>query len=456
MTLNEPSSRPPARNVDEAMEQLDTHGIHRRHFVKVLAGSLAAAAGGGLLAACGSDSSSATAAGSAAGGAGAVADGKLAILSWSAVGDYAVQWQKAYDAAAKELGFKETVALDGKFDAGTQLNQFNQLLTQQSTVGILIGANDPGAVPTLARSASRGQVLFNSGWGAPAWYTPWDAPDDYYNAFLLPDEYDNISKTTTLLIEAINEEGSIARVGGSLSNDASEKQRRLAVLDTVAKHPKVKLVGELQSKYDPDLAQKQAAQLLAKYPDIVGIVAVNDDVASGVVAGIKASGKVPGKDVLVIGSNGSTDGINRVQAGTQLATTGNVPAYPSFVTVAQFYDRLNGWKPKQAERQYGWVAEIITKENVDVYKARYVDGPIAKSFSATLLSRTKTPKDWDLQFGAYPIEDLEKLWPDIPKPKGYKLPKLYLEAQKSGQFDEIRALYKEHYKTPVLGPAPTV
>jgi ribose transport system substrate-binding protein len=445
MTLIDPNLPPPARNVDEAMEQLDTHGVHRRQFLKLLGGTIAGASGSALLAACGGTSSAA--------GVSAQSHGKLAILSWSAVGDYATQWAAAFAAAAKEMGFPGTVSLDGKFSASVQLNQFQQLLTQ-NTAGILIGANDPSVVPTLARNATSAKVLFNSGWGAPAWYTPWDSPSEYYNSFLIPDELENVTKATNVLAAALNDEGQVARIGGYDSQDSSEVQRRLGAINTLAKYPKIKLVGELFSKYDPTVAEQQAASLLAKFPGITGFIAVNDDVATGVVAAIQAAGKVPGKDILVNGANGSTAGIKRVQAGTQLATTGNVPAYPSFVTVAQFYDRLHGWTPDQAERQYGWHAEIITKANVAPYKARYVDGPIADSFSATLLSRVKSPTKWDVQFDAYPIEDLESLWPGIPKPAGYKYPQLYLDAQKSGGFDKIRALYKEHYKIPVLGPAP--
>lgn len=446
MTPTDPNLPPPARNVDEAMEQLDTHGVQRRQFLKLLGGSLAALSSGPVLAACGT---SATAAGSTA----AHTDGQLAILSWSAVGDYATQWAAAFAAAAKELGFSGTVSLDGKFDAGVQLDQFNQLLTQNTT-GILIGANDPGVVPTLARNATNARVLFNSGWGQPAWYTPWDSPSDFYNAFLLPDEYTSVGQVTTELINAINQEGQVARIGGYIGTDASEDQRRRGALDTIAKYPNVKLVGELQSAYLPSTAEQQAASLLAKFPGIVGFQAVNDDVATGVVAAIKAAGKVPGKDILVTGANGSTAGIQRILAGTQLATTGNVPAYPSFVTVAQFYDRLHGWTPNQAERQYGWTSEIITKANVAPYKARYVDGPIADSFSATLLSRVKSPNNFDLQFQAWPWEDLQSLWPGVPQPQGYKYPALYLQAKQNGDFDKIRALYAAHYKTPVLGPAP--
>lgn len=436
------------RTIDPILERLDTYGLGRRQFVKLLAGSAAALTTAGALTAVGRSDATRS-------GAVAYTDGQFALLNWSSTGDYQVQWGKAFQDAASQLGY-QSVVLDGKNDAAVQSNQFNQLLTQKTTA-IFVGLNDAGALPTLAHDANDRGVLFQAAWNAPAWYTPWhsDADGDKYNSFLMPDEYVSVGKAVDVLAKQIGEEGTIVRVGGyHPSIDGCEVQRRLAVHDTLKKYPKITFAGELHAKYDADLSQRAAASLLARYPDTRGIVAVNDDAATGVVAGIEAAGKVPGKDVFVVGANGSTAGIERIVTGTQLATTGNVPAYPSFLTLAQFYDRLQGWKPEAAERFYGWHAEIITAENVQKFKARYVDGPIAESFDVRLLSRTLHPNDFDLQFHGYPVEDLETIWPGVPKPPGFEYPESYLRAQRHGDFDRIRALYQEHYRTPVLAPSP--
>lgn len=446
---NEIDERDPdnRRAIDSVLERLDTYGLGRRQFIKLLAGSTAALAAGGALAAVGRSESHS--------GAVAYTDGQFALLNWSSTGDYQVQWANAYKSAAKQLGYKPVV-LDGKSDAAVQSNQFNQLLTQKTTA-IFVGLNDAGALPTLAQDANRSGVLFQAAWNAPSWYTPWES-DQYgpnYNSFLIPDEYDSVGKAVDVLAKQIGEEGTVVRVGGFYpSIDGLEAQRRLAVHHTVAKYPKIRFAGELHAKYDADLSQRATTSLLTRYPDTVGIVAVNDDAATGVVAGIEAAGKVPGKDVFVVGANGSAAGIERVLNGRQLVTTGNVPAYPSFVTIAQFHDRLRGWRPEPAERMYGWHAEIITRDNVEKFKARYVDQPIGQSFDVKLLSRTEHPNDFDLQFDAYPIENLDKVWPGIDKPEGFTYPEPYLQARRNGDYDRIRALYRDHYRYPVLGPSP--
>jgi ribose transport system substrate-binding protein len=243
------------------------------------------------------------------------------------------------------------------------------------------------------------------------------------------------------------------RVGG-FPNDSTELLRLAGFKQGLAKYPKIKFAAQLYGQYAPQPSEQAAASLLSKYPDTVGIAAINDDAATGVIAAIKAAGKVPGKDIFVIGTNGSVQGIKNVRDGIQLASTGNVPAYPSYQITANFYDHLRGWRPQAAERQFGWKAVILTKENVGPYYDRYVAGPIDKQFSAKLLSRTLSPTTWDWQFEAYPLEDLEALFISQPKPAGYTYPAAYLKAKADGSFDQVALLWKEHYKIPVLGPGP--
>jgi ribose transport system substrate-binding protein len=440
--------RPPVitkAKTDGLLEQIDSHGVSRRQFVKVLGSTLAATSMGAALAACGSSSQAAT-----GGSAAAASDGKVAIINFSLVGDYSVEWNQGAIAAAKQLGLKQA-SFNGNADASTQQNEFEQAITQ-GTNAIFTLPVDGGLVPTLARQANQEKVFFASAWSTQAWFTPWDS-GEYYTEFLIDDEIPAVAATTEVLAKAIGGEGTVVRVGG-FPNDSTELLRLAGFKQGLANYPKIKFAAQLYGQYAPQPSEQAAASLLSKYPDTVGISAVNDDAATGVIAAIRAAGKVPGKDIFVIGTNGSVQGIKNVRDGIQLASTGNVPAYPSYQITANFYDHLRGWRPQPAERQFGWKAEILTKENVGPYYDRYVAGPIDKQFSAKLLSRTLSPKTWDWQFEAYPIEDLDSLFVSQPKPAGYQYPAAYLKAKADGSFDQIAQLWKEHYKIPVLGPGP--
>ncbi|HEY7143668.1 MAG TPA: sugar ABC transporter substrate-binding protein [Streptosporangiaceae bacterium] len=450
--LRELAERPTKAKVDSVLDRLDTRGVGRRQFVRLAAASVAAIGAGGALAACGKSSGSAStsAASDSLSGVAAVTDGQVAMLAWAQGNEYPVEWAQGHIGACDQLGLK-SVMLDGRFDAGLQMNQFQELLTQ-STTGIVIGANDPGAIPVMAKQTNSQQVFFSNAWNQPPWYTPWDS-GGLYDKFLLPDDTIAVAKTIDLLAQEIGQKGTIVRVAG-IKGATAENLSYAGTLNALKKYPNIKLAGQLYGIFQADASEKVTATLLSRYPDTVGVLAVDDDGALGVVAAIKAAGKVPGKDIFVVGADATSGGVKMIKDGDMLATTGSTPSYPGYVTVTSFYDRLHGWKPNEAERTFGWHSTIITKDNVDAYQARYTNLPPSKHFSAVKMSRIKSPKDWDLQYDAYPIEDLQTIWPLNPKPAGYKYPALYLKAQRDGEFDKIRKLYADHYHIQVLDPSP--
>jgi ABC-type sugar transport system substrate-binding protein len=453
--LEDLAYNPTKAKVDDVLERLDTHGVGRRQFVRLLAGSTAALSAGGVLAACGKSGAKSGTAASAdkVSGTAAVTDGQIAMLAWAQGNEYPVEWAQGHVGACDQLGLK-SVVLDGRFDAGLQMNQFQVLLTQPTT-GIVIGANDPGAIPVMAKQTNTGRMFFSNAWNQPPWYTPWDAgaSGSLYDKFLLPDDMIAVAKTIDLLAQAIGEKGTIVRVAG-IKGATAENLSLAGTRNALKKYPNIKLAGQLYGIFQAEASAKVTATLLSRFPDTVGVLAIDDDGALGVVAAIKAAGKVPGKDIFVVGADATSGGVKLIKNGEMLATTGSTPSYPGYVTVTSFYDRLHGWKPDEAERTFGWHSTIITTDNVDAYHARYTQLPPSRHFNAVKMSRVKTPKDWDLQYDAYPIEDLQSIWPLNPKPAGYKYPELYLKAQRSGAFDRIRALYKQHYKIQVLDPSP--
>ena len=382
----------------------------------------------------------------------AASDGKIAIINYALIGDYGVEWDKGAQAAADQLGLK-SVHFDGRGDPAVQQDSFNQALTQ-GVKGTYILAADGGLVPTLAKSANDNEMHFAVAWTTQPWHTPWDS-GPYYTEFIIADEQWATAETADLLFKAIGGEGTVVRIAGTPGADVTGGLRKAGFLDALANYPKVKFAGELDGKYDPQVSQEATASLLSKYPDTVGIAAINDDAAVGAIAAIRAAGKEPGKDIFVIGTNGSAQGVKNVRDGFQLATTGNVPSYASYQITVNLFDHLNGWKPDEAERMFTWKSVILTRDNVDPYLARYVDAPIEKQFSAPHLSRTLHPDDWDLQFEAYPIDDIDKLFENAQrKPDGYEYPAAYTKAKDEGAFDKIRQLYADHYKIDVLGPSP--
>ncbi|MCW2763494.1 MAG: sugar transporter substrate-binding protein [Marmoricola sp.] len=89
--------------------------------------------------------------------------------------------------------------------------------------------------------------------------------------------------------------------------------------------------------------QSVAETLLQSHPDATAIYAHNDEMALGAIAAVKAIGKVPGKDIMVVSIDGEKDGLKAVDAGELFAT---VECSPRFGTLGfQTLTDYAGGKP---------------------------------------------------------------------------------------------------------------
>jgi ABC-type sugar transport system substrate-binding protein len=428
------------REIDKVLERLDTRGVSRRDLLKLVSAGAALTLGSPLMAACG---------GRGGGASVASKSGKMAFLIMTNRLQYDVEMNAAANTVAEKLGYTYS-GLNGELNAELQLNQFRQVVASGHKV-VLVHSPDGSNIRQIATEAQQQQAYVDNVWGTLPWFTPWEA-GEYYTLYAQPDEFKVHGEATRVLCEALGGKGNIVRVTGVPGNTADII--RTAGADAVLKeYPNIHLVGELPGNWNSEDSQKAMETLLAKHSDIRGVIPQNDDQSTGVVAALKAAGLKPGKDVLLIGADGTELAAQRIKSGEQLATTANVPGYAGYLLVTRLYDVTHEWKPNDAERMMQWESIILTKANVDPYLDRYVGKPPDRLFNADLMSHVLHPDDWDPQFLLYP-QDLDILWVNIPKPSGWEYPEPYVKGRESGLFDEVAKEYREHYKSDVLDPVP--
>jgi ABC-type sugar transport system substrate-binding protein len=227
-------------------------------------------------------------------------------------------------AAAKALGLNFT-SVDGELDALKQLNQFEQQAAA-GTNAILLHAPDGSAIKRIADSANQDKIWLANTWGTLPWFTPFDA-GDYWTLYAVPEEFSAEGAVTAEVAKAI-----VAKFGGGQvvgvtgvegnSTDIIRSRGRDAALKNF---PTVELVGQLPGKWNRDDSQKAAQDLLSRFPDLVGVISQNDDVADGACRP-QRSGPEPGEDVRQR-YHGTTAGVRAIKAGKIVATSANVPAY---------------------------------------------------------------------------------------------------------------------------------
>jgi hypothetical protein len=193
--------------------------------------------------------------------------------------------------------------------------------------------------------------------------------------------------------------------------------------------------------------------LIARHPNLRGVIAQNDDVADGCIAALRAAGYRPGEDVFLCGADGTSGGAEMIQSGQLLATSANVPQYMGAMLTTRLYDMLHGWRPRDAERMMSWRSVSMTADNLDVYLDRYVNNGDVEPFDYRRMSKVEHPDDWDPQAELFAM-DIDREWGGIPKPEGWDYPAEYTAARDSGEVEKVNAEYADHYKIDLFGPSP--
>jgi erythritol transport system substrate-binding protein len=268
---------------------------------RILAGT--AAAGLALsLSACGASQET------DAGAAGAEGGGTIAIITVDPSNPY---WKAEVDTAgqaATDLGYDSYTAAH-KNDPDEQ-NTLIETAINDDVDGILLdpaGADESIAavqkvvdaeIPIVLINAeisetglASSQIVSNNAQGATVGAEAWAAAMDY--------------------------KGTYVELFGAPS-DNNAQVRSDGYEQVLAQYPDLEKVGTEIANWDRQEGQEKMEALLAKNPDVDGVVAGNDEMALGAVNALKAKGLLD--DVEVLGFDGSQDAVNAVQDGDLVAT----------------------------------------------------------------------------------------------------------------------------------------
>jgi ribose transport system substrate-binding protein len=106
---------------------------------------------------------------------------------------------------------------------------------------------------------------------------------------------------------------------------------------------------------------------LAKDPDVAAVFACNDDMAVAASNAIADAGKVPGKDIVVVGYNGDPSALEAIQAGTVNATVAQDPHGMGALTVDLAKTVLDGGTIEfgnEENREVYNPVTLVTSDNV--------------------------------------------------------------------------------------------
>ncbi|GAA4712808.1 sugar ABC transporter substrate-binding protein [Nocardioides conyzicola] len=309
------------------------------------------------LAACGGSDGS----GKASGGDGSGPEGKtIAFVGYGNESPWGAAYNKTFTAALKDSGVKINDLTS--MDAGTQIQNFNQAVSQKPDLIVALVLDTQAAVVPIQKAKQAGvPVLLVDG-----------RPDPSVEKDVMAVVSDNPKLgeyAAQNIIEGLKAQG---RDSGNVivlmgTKSMLVTQDRMEGFDKVmATAPEYKVIEEQDTNWDPTLSGKVAQQLFAKHgcDGVQAAYGMADYMALPIVQAAKQAGcKVGGDDGLVVtGGNCFKAGIDSIRAGELYGTATEDP-----ITIAKqsadYIERyFSGKNPPQSELV---PEERVTAANLD-------------------------------------------------------------------------------------------
>lgn len=127
-----------------------------------------------------------------------------------------------------------------------------------------------------------------------------------------------------------DEEINVVMLEGTTGSSAAI-DRTAGIMEVLPKFPNLKLIAQQTGNFTRAEGQVVMESFLKANPKIDVLLAQNDDMALGAIDAIKAAGKVPGKDIIIVGCDSVKTAFDAIVAGEMNATIECTPLYSSVV-----------------------------------------------------------------------------------------------------------------------------
>jgi ABC-type sugar transport system substrate-binding protein len=238
-------------------------------------------------------------------GTGASGDSGITIgLAVSTLNNpFFVELQQGAQAMADQLGAKLTV-VDAQNDATNQVNQVQTLVTQGVKAIILNPVDSKQSAPAAKAAELANIPLISVDRSVEGKVAAEVASNNVQGGSLAAIE---LGRATS---------GEVAHLKGI--SGASASRDRGQGFEQGLNSGNIKVVASAVADFDRAKALNETTNLLQGHPNIKGIFAENDEMALGA---IKALGARAGKDVMVVGFDGTPDGLKAIRTARSAPPT---------------------------------------------------------------------------------------------------------------------------------------
>ncbi len=210
--------------------------------------------------------------------------------------------------AVKDGTVKLTV-FDGNYDALTQNNQFDTMVTQKYDGAIFVPIDIQAGAEGVNKAFKAGIPVVGSNTRVNS---------DNLLSYIGSNDVIAGEMEAEAVIKGIGGKGGVVILEGPIGQSA-QIERRKGNENALAKHPDVKVLEMKTANWSRAEALSLMENWLTAHPDqIKGIIGQNDEMALGAIAAVKAKGIEP-KKIPTAGIDGVTDAILSVKRGEMVS-----------------------------------------------------------------------------------------------------------------------------------------
>jgi ribose transport system substrate-binding protein len=263
---------------------------------------------------------------------------------------YFVQLRQGAEAEAKKEGVKITTT-DAQNDASQQVNQVQNFISQ-SMKAIIINPVDSAAAAPAVKAADRGKIPVIAAdrgvTGATVAQTV--ASDNVTGGKLAAQQ----------LGKALGGKGKVVVLQGTPGTSAAN-DRQKGFTEGITAFPGIQVVAQQPADFDRTQGLNVMTNLLQAHSDLGGVFAANDEMALGA---IKALGAKAGRQVKVVGFDGTPDGLKAVQTG---AISADVAQQPVLLGRLAVQAAVQAAKSGKIQQNVAVPVKVATKENLSQF-----------------------------------------------------------------------------------------
>lgn len=205
----------------------------------------------------------------------------------------------------------QIIISDAASSASKQVSDIDSMIAQDVDVLFIPPREERPLVPAVKKAKARGIPVFLVDRKVDETIVK---PGEDYVSFLGSDFIKQGEVAAELLAKLSGGKGKIIQLEGT-TGATSSREHKIGFDRIIAKYPEMEIVASQSGDYARDKGRKVMETLLQAHPDVTLVWAHNDEMALGAIRAIEAAGKVPGKDIIVGGKDGTRDGLQSILDG---------------------------------------------------------------------------------------------------------------------------------------------